>query len=257
MGTKSNIQWCSDTWNPWHGCIKVSPGCKNCYMYTDKKRYGQDATIVTRSKTTFNAPYKLEGPLVFTCSWSDFFIEQADQWRDEAWEIIKNTPHLTYQILTKRPENILSRLPIDWGNGYENVWLGVSTENQETADERIPLLLQTPAAVRFISAEPLLGPIDLSCMPYPKGWRDKDNIVPDGIDPLRYQSGARSIISQCKDADVTVFMKQLGAKVIGKEIDQFQSMIDTDIGWSAVLEDKKGGDWSEWPSDLKIREFPA
>jgi protein gp37 len=116
-----------------------------------------------RSKPpTFNAPLKwLESALVFTCSWSDWFVEEADPWRDEAWAIIKATPHLTYQILTKRPERIADHLPADWGQGYGNVWLGTSVESQKYADERIPYLTSIPAKVHFLSCEPLLGPLNL------------------------------------------------------------------------------------------------
>jgi protein gp37 len=136
-------------------------------MYRDKKRYGQDPTLVVRSHpATFNNPRRVKEPtLIFTCSWSDFFIEEADQWRPEAWEIIRATPQHTYQILTKRPERMDVNLPPGWP--FPNVWLGVSVENQKMADRRIPILLQTPAVVRFISAEPLLGPIDfLPYLPY-------------------------------------------------------------------------------------------
>ena len=113
MAENSKIQWTDHTWNPWQGCRKVSPGCLNCYMYRDKKRYGQDPATVVRSKPpTFNKPLKWHDPAkVFVCSWSDFFIEDADEWRDDAWEIMRRTPHLTYQILTKRPRNIKDRLP--------------------------------------------------------------------------------------------------------------------------------------------------
>ena len=101
----TKIQWTEATWNPWHGCQKVSPGCKFCYMYRDKERYGQDATTVLRSKTKFKEPLKWKEPkVIFTCSWSDWFIEEADQWRDEAWETIRKTPQHTYQILTKSPK---------------------------------------------------------------------------------------------------------------------------------------------------------
>lgn len=166
MAQNSKIEWTEATWNPWYGCTKVSPGCKFCYMYREMVRYGRDPRIVTRSKTKFSDPLKWvragKAPqFCFTCSWSDFFIEAADEWRPEAWKIISDTPEITYQILTKRPELVRDRLPADWGDGYENVWLGVSAENQEYADERIPLLLKIPAAVRWVSAEPLLGPIDL------------------------------------------------------------------------------------------------
>jgi protein gp37 len=94
---------------------------------------------------------------IFTCSWSDFFITEADKWRAEAWEIIRRTPEFTYLILTKRPDRIGRCLPADWNGGYPNVWLGTSAENQKYADQRIPELLRVPAVKHFLSAEPLLG----------------------------------------------------------------------------------------------------
>src|SRR5438105_1396533 len=106
MGENSNIEWTSATWNPWYGCPKKSPGCKNCYMYREMERYGRDPFTVTRSKTTFEDPLKWvrtgkAPPFCFTCSWSDFFNPQADAWRPEAWSIIHRCPQTTFQILTK------------------------------------------------------------------------------------------------------------------------------------------------------------
>lgn len=170
MGEKSSISWTENTWNCWQGCTKVSPGCAHCYMFRDKIKYGQNPEVVVRSSpATFNKPLLWQKQvaknnkrlLVFTCSWSDFFHADADAWRDEAWAIIKQTPNLVYQILTKRPERILGHLPADWGDGYPNVWLGTSVENQHFADIRIPLLLKVPAIVHFLSCEPLLGQLDL------------------------------------------------------------------------------------------------
>lgn len=166
MGETTGIEWANASWNPWMGCHKVSAGCKNCYMFRDMPHYGRDPNTVVRTKTTFDAPLKwaksgkvAAGARVFTCSWSDWFIAEADPWRDEAWDIVRRTPQYTYLILTKRPERIEWNLPDDWNDGYPNVWLGVSAENQEQANKRIPALLNTPAAIRFVSAEPLLGPI--------------------------------------------------------------------------------------------------
>lgn len=161
MGETTGISWTQATWNPWHGCQKVSQGCKFCYMYREKERYGQDPRVVQRGKTTFNQPLKWKEPrLIFTCSWSDFFIAEADAWRDEAWDIIRGTPHHTYQILTKRPERIADHVPHDWP--LPNVWLGTSIESQPYVEKRIEHLLRIPAVVRFLSCEPLLGPLDLS-----------------------------------------------------------------------------------------------
>jgi len=161
MAENSAIGWCTHTWNPWHGCTKISPGCKFCYMYRDKARYGQDPSRVVRSKTTFNAPLKWDDPaLVFTCSWSDFFIAEADEWREGAWAVIRETPHLTYQILTKRPERIAECLPVDWGqqDRWQHVQLGVSVESADYK-WRLDQLLSIDAALHFASFEPLLGDV--------------------------------------------------------------------------------------------------
>ena len=160
MGVKSKIAWTDSTYNPWQGCHKVSAGCANCYMYREKAHYGQDPSTVVRSKPpTFNMPLKLpSGNKVFVCSWSDFFIEEADPWRAEAWAIIRSRPDLTFMILTKRQDRMREIIK----EPLPNVWLGVTAENQEMADLRIPVLLQTPAAKRFVSVEPMLGPVDIA-----------------------------------------------------------------------------------------------
>jgi len=160
MSDTTRIAWTDATWNPWMGCTKVSPGCDNCYMFREQRQYGHDPEIVRRSKTKFNDPFRWKEPRrVFTCSWSDWFHKDADQWRDEAWAIIKATPQHTYQILTKRPGRISRHLPADWGEGYPNVWLGVSVESQKERF-RAEQLAEIPARVRFISAEPLIGPLN-------------------------------------------------------------------------------------------------
>lgn len=221
MGASTGIAWTDATWNCWQGCHKVSTGCKNCYMFTDKKRYGQNPDVVVRSAdSTFNAPLKWArnrekyGHInrVFVDSWSDFFIEEADPWRAESWAIIRQTPNLTYQICTKRPERIAACLPADWGQGYPNVWLMVTAENQPMADLRIPILLSIPAVVHGVSVEPMVGAVDLS------RWLEPD----DGLDwvicggesgpnarPM-HPDWARSLRDQCKVTDTPFFFKQWG-----------------------------------------------
>src|ERR1041385_3774374 len=132
MAFGSNIEWTDATWNPWRGCAKVSPGCAHCYMFTEQRRYGRDPTVVVRAASqTFRAPLRWREPrLIFTCSWSDWFHEDADEWRPEAWAIVRACPNLIFQILTKRPERIHDHLPLDCRDGYPNVWLGVSVENR-------------------------------------------------------------------------------------------------------------------------------
>src|SRR6185437_4156982 len=131
---ESNIQWTEYTHNPWTGCRKVSEGCKYCYMHriVDLK-WKEDPNVVTRaSDYIFYKPfYEKEPKMIFTCSMSDFMIEEADQWRGDMWQLIRDTPQHTWQILTKRPERIIECLPEDWGEGYQNVWLGVTVENQK------------------------------------------------------------------------------------------------------------------------------
>lgn len=208
MARISSIEWTNATWNPWHGCIKVSPGCKHCYMFRDKRRYGQEPALVVRSKTTFQDPLSWHSPmLIFACSWSDWFIEAADDWREEAWDVIRNTPYHTYQILTKRPERILDHLPVDWNSGWNNVWMGVSIENQDYV-YRKELLDGVPAKVRFISAEPLIGPIKF-------GSLDKiDWLITGGESGPRARpmnpEWATSIKDQCLEASVPFFHKQNG-----------------------------------------------
>ncbi|RIK38013.1 MAG: hypothetical protein DCC55_22505 [Chloroflexi bacterium] len=212
MTTNTAIEWTNHTWNPWRGCLKVSPGCKACYMYREQTRYGNDPKAIVRAKdATFYAPHKWKEPArVFTCSWSDFFIALADGWRFDAWNTIRATPHLTYQILTKRPENITDRLPPDWGTGWPNVWLGVSVESQDY-DGRLRQLAQIPAKVRFVSYEPALGPLNLRPWLY---TRSLDWVISGG-ESGHYPRPAdldwfRSVRDQCVQYGVAYFHKQHG-----------------------------------------------
>lgn len=271
---QSKIEWTEHTWNPWQGCKKVSEGCVRCYMYrhfgrwaaTPHEGFLKASTPFRSSPNTFNMPLKIKEPgMVFTCSLSDFFIKEADEWRADAWDIIRRTPHLTYQILTKRPENILTRLPSDWGDGYPNVWLGTSAENQHWANIRIPLLLQVPAAIHFVSAEPLLGDIDFMAIPSPDGTPcnvlgNNCTAYLNSVDWLIVggESGNKAgtykarpcpvnaiikIVEDCKASNCKVFVKQLG----------------TSLSYIYGLGHTHGGDMNLWPSTLnkiKCRQFP-
>ena len=183
-------------------------------MYRDQKRYGNDPAEIVRSKTTFDVPLKWKEPAkVFTCSWSDFFIEDADKWRDEAWDIIRRTPHLTYQILTKRPGHIEESLPHDWGDGWDNVWLGVSVESSDYL-WRLNVLAGIPAKKRFISYEPALGPLDSNHINAALAWGWLDWVISGG----ESGPGARpakawwfmDMRDYCIDFSVPYFHKQNG-----------------------------------------------
>ncbi|MDB1858922.1 DUF5131 family protein [Collinsella aerofaciens] len=159
-----------DIWNPWHGCARVSEGCDNCYMYFMDGQRGLDPSIVTRNKAAFDYPlqrrrdgsYKVQaGELIRICMTSDFLVEEADAWRPEVWDIIRQRPDVKFFILTKRPERFAQCLPRDWGSGWPNVMLNVTCENQRRAKERVPLLLATPAAHRGVMCAPLIGSVSL------------------------------------------------------------------------------------------------
>lgn len=162
-------------WNPWHGCHKCSPGCLNCYVYYLDKKRDKDASIITRNKNNFNLPlkktrngeYKIPaGNEIATCFTSDFFLEEADEWRNEAWKIIKTRSDINFLIPTKRIQRFNECIPDDWDEGYPNVFIAVTCETQEKADERVPILLNIKACKKYIFASPLLEEIDFS--PYLK-----------------------------------------------------------------------------------------
>lgn len=163
----SKINWTDHTWNPWIGCRHVSAECDHCYAdFFVKNRMGRDFSTVQRTKT-WKEPLKWnrKAPLladelgrrvrVFCASLTDFFFQDADQWRSEAWEVIRQSTKMDWLILTKRPQLIPRRLPADWGKGWPHVWLG-TTCGVRSSYSRLDALREIPAAVRFISAEPLL-----------------------------------------------------------------------------------------------------
>lgn len=237
MGQNSGIQWTDDTRNFWQGCHKVSPGCKNCYMYRDKKRFGQDPTTVIRSApATFNGK-KDKGPLVFVCSWSDFFIEEADPWRDEAWGLIRSRPDLTFQILTKRPQNIRDRLPDDWGSGWLNVWLGVSVEDTQNLWRIVYLEdMENPPPVRFVSYEPALEYVDFTAFSPTIDWLISGGESGPNFRPARLD-WFRQVRDDCLKNEIPFFHKQHGGKV------------KVNGAWGGRILD--GEVWQQMPEGLK------
>lgn len=172
MGDKTNIGWTDHTLNPWIGCTAVSSACDHCYAERMAKQYGWDfagrrRTSVAnwRKPLAWNRSAEADGVRrrAFCASLADVFDNQVPaEWRSDLFDLIRACPALDWQLLTKRPQNIAKMLPPDWDNGWPNVWLGTTVENQAEADRRIPHLLAVPAAVRFLSCEPLLGPVDLN-----------------------------------------------------------------------------------------------
>lgn len=225
----TGISWTDRTWNPWRGCTKVSPGCDNCYMFAGQKRWGQNPEVVTRTGVEiWRRPFNWEREaaefgrvdFVFTCSWSDWFHPAADDWRAEAWEIVRSTPNLVYQILTKRPHLIVDRLPADWGDGYSNVWLGVSVEGNRQRG-RVRVLSEIPAYCRFVSYEPALDRlnlIDLSGIHWViYGGESGPGFRPEG-EPGDAKAWAREMFKMCQRGGVAFFHKQSAGPLPGRGV---------------------------------------
>lgn len=211
------------SWNPWHGCHKISEGCQNCYVYRTDSRYGKDSGKVEKT-SNFDMPlnrdrsgeWKLQndGFAVATCLTSDFFIDEADQWRSDIWQIIKRRRDLDFFIITKRIHRFYERLPEDWGNGYDNVIIGCTCECQRTADFRLPIFLEAPIKHKVIICAPLIEEIDLS------GYLDEriEQVSAGG------ESGENarickyewilSIREQCIEKNVDFHFHQTGAKLM-------------------------------------------
>lgn len=217
MAENSKIGWTDHTMNFWWGCNKVSAECHRCYIGPIMQRAGRVPFNGPMRTVNWTPPLKWNRKAeetgtryrIFTCSMSDFFHPGADAWRAEAWEVIRGCTNLDWLILTKRPELIKDRLPNDWGEGYANVWLGV-TCGVGSSRPRVSELRSLPARVRFISAEPLLEPIDFR--PYLDGrihWvitgceqAGKEKRRPMQLDWVR------DIDRQCREASVAHFFKQ-------------------------------------------------
>ena len=155
-------------WNPWHGCHKISEGCDHCYMYFLDSKRGVDTSVVTKT-ANFNLPVQRDrkgnlklksGMQIYVCLSTDFFVEEADKWRQEIWKMMRQRSDIAFRILTKRAHRIEECLPDDWGEGYPNVMLSVTCENQRRTDERLPILLSIPARHKGFMAAPFIGEID-------------------------------------------------------------------------------------------------
>ncbi len=236
MADKSNIGWTNATWNPVRGCTRVSEGCRNCYAEVLAARHSYEGGwgyevahylngearwtgVIEVPNHAMKLPLKWKAPrMVFVNSMSDLFHEKVPyNVVDSVFAVMDRCPQHTFQILTKRPERMRDYCRRINGAPLENVWLGVSAENQETFDERIPFLMDTPAAVRWVSLEPLLGPIDPNhYLPIPGiserllgqlDWGVVGGESGSGYRPMDIEA-ARYIIRQFTDAGVPIFLKQ-------------------------------------------------
>ncbi len=207
-------------WNLWHGCHKLSAGCQHCYVYRGDARRNRDSSIVTQTKNfdlpirrKRNGEYKIPpGTHLYTCFTSDFFVEDADPWRAEAWEMMRLRSDLDFTMITKRIDRVAATLPDDWGEGYPNVTICCTTENQDRADYRLPIYRALPIRHKIIICEPLLTAIDLR--PFEVGsWVEQ--VVAGGESgndarPCHYD-WVMDIRSVCIYNNVPFWFKQTGA----------------------------------------------
>lgn len=209
-------------WNPWHGCRKYSEGCHNCYVYRIDRSFGKDASKVGKTASYYLArqkkrdnSYKLpSGSNVYICMSSDFFVEEADPYRNEIWEMIKERQDINFNIVTKRIVRFMQCIPDDWDKGYDHVTIGCTIENQHQCDVRLPLFLSLPIKHRFIICEPLLGSIDF------RSQLDIriEYVVVGGESgpearPCDY-SWVLDIREQCIESSVSFYFKQTGESFI-------------------------------------------
>lgn len=211
-------------WNPWHGCTKYSEGCRYCYVYRQDEAYGTTVSSEQCRKTqNFDLPvkkkrdgsYKVEpGTTVMTCFTSDFLLRDADEWRGECWQMIKSRPDCMFYFFTKRIERFLECAPDDWGDGYDNVIVGCTCENQDRADYRMPIFLDLPIKHKTVILGPMLGPIDLT--------RYLDSTITEvtcsgesgvNVRPLNYE-WVLDVRRQCMEKGIAFQFHQTGAYFI-------------------------------------------
>lgn len=259
MAQKSNIQWTDASWNIARGCTKVDEDCKFCYMYRDSfnnTRY--NPLEVVKTKTVFNMPLKLKEPSkIFTCSLTDFFHEGIDSYRHEAWDIIRQCPQHTFQILTKRAERIPEHLPSDWNENFKNVWIGSSVGGEQGMKRMYDLMdafnewrnggIELRKPVTFISFEPLHEFIDCNLDISTIIWFDWVIVGGEsGNETGKYRyrpceiEWIEEIVNAFQGCGVAVFVKQMGTH-LAKEL---------------KMSDRHGGNIEEFPKHLQVREFP-
>ncbi|MBE5801913.1 MAG: DUF5131 family protein [Clostridiales bacterium] len=208
------------SWNPWHGCKRYSTGCLHCYVYRRDESVERDASQVQKN-AAFDLPIRKKrdgsyhipsGETVFTCFTSDFFLEEADPWRAEAWQMIRQRQDLYFFFITKRILRFHEQLPADWGTGYPNVTIGVTCENQAMADQRLPYFVSLPIVHKQIVLEPMLESIQLE--PYLGCGIEKVSVGGEsgqGARLMRYE-WAQNVRFQCDRHHVAFHFHQTGAR---------------------------------------------
>lgn len=212
-------------WNPWHGCHKISAGCKHCYVYREDAAFGSTtATSEVRRTRSFYMPLQLNrrkewkypaGSEFALCFTSDLLIEEADEWRGEIWDIIRRRDDCRFFFFTKRIDRLAGCLPSDWGDGYDNVGIGCTVENQDRADFRLPIFLELPIKHRLIVVAPMLERIDLS------RYLDPTRILEVSVGgesgkyarPLDY-TWVLDMHRQCKESEVPFTFHQTGSYLL-------------------------------------------
>lgn len=257
MGAVTKIEWCDHTFNPWWGCTQVSPLCDHCYaMMLDvrwykgahwgpgaPRRYFGDAHWREPLRWQHAAHAEGRRHRVFCASMADVFDNEVDPAiRNRLWSLILRTPDLDWILLTKRIGNAPQMLPENWGAGYPNVWLLVSVD-QTGVERDVPKLLAIPAVVHGLSIEPQLAPVSLGGFAQPLQWVINGGESGGEARPYHVE-WARSLIAECRAAGTAIFVQKLGCRPFAG-------------GRSLRLNDYAGGDMSEWPADLRVRQLPA
>lgn len=211
-------------WNPWHGCTKISPGCKYCYVYRQDKMYESNVSSSLCRKTgSFDLPIKKKrdgsykipsGKIIFTCFTSDFLLKDADPWRDKCWEMIRQRSDCMFYFFTKRIDRFAECMPNDFADGYENVIVGCTVENQAMADHRLPIFAGFPIKHKTIIVAPLISHIDLS--PYLNSSIEEVSVGGESgtyARPCNYD-WILDIRSQCIEKNIPFSFHQTGAHFI-------------------------------------------
>ncbi|MBR2884950.1 MAG: DUF5131 family protein [Clostridia bacterium] len=207
-------------WNPWRGCKKCSDGCLNCYIHKGDAKRGIDTSEIVKTKNFYkpaeklkNGSYKMKSETVYMCFSTDFLIEEADEWRNECWSVIKERQDCTFLFLTKRIERFMDCIPDDWGDGYENVVVCCTVENQKNADKKLSVFKELPIKHKCITAQPLLEGINI------ENYLDDIELVVVGGEsdksarPLNYD-WVLNIREQCIRKNVSFEFRQCGTHFI-------------------------------------------